>query len=59
MGVAIAAATGGTGREDVLALVGSGFGDVATALGSAAFVLVCLGFAWLILRRPDHKEWLA
>ncbi len=52
MGVAIAAVIGGTGSADALALVGPGFAEAATALGAAAFALVCAGFVWMILRRP-------
>lgn len=51
MGVAIAAIIGGTGREDVLALVGPGFASASEWLGAAAFVVVCAGFVRMILRR--------
>ncbi len=51
MGVAIAAVIGGTGSENALAVVGPGFAGTATWLGAGAFVLVCAGFAWTILRR--------
>ena len=51
MGVGIAAAIGGTGREDVLAVVGPGFAGTAEWLGAAAFVVVCAGFVRTILRR--------
>ena len=54
MGVAIAAVIGGTGSGDVLALVGPGFADAATAIGAVAFALVCAGFVWMILRRPSR-----
>ncbi|WP_419730906.1 OPT family oligopeptide transporter [Lichenicola sp.] len=51
MGVAIAAAIGSTGREDVLAVVGPGFAETAQWLGAVAFVVVCAGFVRTILRR--------
>ncbi len=56
MGVAIAAVIGGTGSEDALALVGPGFAATASWLGAVAFVLVCAGFAWTILRQAEGRR---
>ncbi|MCQ8241579.1 OPT family oligopeptide transporter [Rhizosaccharibacter radicis] len=50
MGVAIAAAIGASGRDDVLAMVGGGFEPVATILGAMCFLGVAAWFCRAVLR---------
>jgi putative OPT family oligopeptide transporter len=51
IGVIIAAIIGATGRQDALALVGSGFETTATWLGAIVFFVVCVGFGRLVVGR--------
>ncbi|MGY0483221.1 OPT family oligopeptide transporter [Endobacter medicaginis] len=51
MGVVLAGIVGGSGRDDLLALVGPGFAPGATVLGAAVFCAVTLWFAFSVIRR--------